>query len=137
MGEQHEAVNIPVAQPTQVDLEMHLGMVLVPQFDLHTKREQQPSDHSHGLFSNSGLQVWAKFFAPQNSTPMQPGVDVPDKWADFITTMLLSPQYFSLAKEILSLQVWSVMSQAEEHQGRKKIFDILDRCPVSPALAQP
>lgn len=111
---QQAAGNALADQPGQVNLEIQLGMVLVPLFDLHAEQEGQIPVLSNGSFSHSGLQAWAKFFAPQSRTPVQLKVEVPDKWADFFTLMLLSPQNFTLAKEILSSSMWFVISQAEE-----------------------
>lgn len=89
--------NIPAAQPGQLDLEMQLGIVLVPHFGLHVERENETSDPLVGLPSDSGLQARARFFALHNSIPTQPMVQVPNQWADFFTAMLLPPQNFNLA----------------------------------------
>lgn len=99
---------------------MQLGMVLVPHLELHAISKGQVSNTTTGPRLDFESQAWANSFDPQAAVPAQMVVDIPDKWADFFSSLLLSPKRFPIVKEILSLGLWAVVSQSEEHQGRKK-----------------
>lgn len=111
---QQVADNIPVAQPGQLNLEVQLGMVLVPPIGLHVERESKFPDSLAGLPSDYASQAWARFFAPHSRSPAQPVIQVPVQWADFFTAMLLSPQNFNLTKDFLSSKMWTLISHSEE-----------------------
>lgn len=45
--------------------------------------------------------------------------------------MLLSPQNFDLAKQILSSKVWSVINQMEDQQDKRQSFALPCHCPIA------
>lgn len=57
--------------------------------------EKRPS-----LYCNDPTSPWAKFFAPSSKEAV-PQFLVPKDWANFFTTLLMSPKHFNRAKELI------------------------------------
>lgn len=82
-------------------------------------------------FYDEPFGPWAKFFAPTVSA-IVPQILVPKDWAKFFTSLLLSPEHFGCAKELLQSKTF--LSCIGSENGDKGIGFILPKqCPLKVA----
>ena len=53
--------------------------------------------------------LWKKYFAPEGQP--KDVIQVPNEWANFIALALLTPDKFEWVKQLLSSQLWKIISE--------------------------
>jgi hypothetical protein len=80
-------------------------------------------------FFDDPLGPWAKFFAPK-PTDVVPQFLVPNDWARFFTTLLLSPKHFSRVKELVQSKAFLSYISDGQNMG----FSLPSKCPIKRPL---
>jgi hypothetical protein len=85
-----------------------------------------------GQFSEQGLLLWEKYFAPHLSFDAgQEGfsVQIPVSWFNFITIMLMTHEKFDWTKNFLKSSLWEIISEIDNNEPNIA-FLIPEKCSV-------
>jgi hypothetical protein len=105
---------------------VHVGMALTHFFPIQNEM------HLTEKFSEQGLMLWDKYFAPHLSfDASQEGfsAQIPVSWFNFITIMLMTPEKFDWTKNFLKSSLWEIISETDNNEPNIA-FLIPEKCSV-------
>ena len=86
----------------------------------------QPHEEMHNACSGfEESDLWKKHFAPVGHP--KEVAQLPNEWVNFIALALLTPEKFEWAKQLLSSQLWKIIS-AQSDSSNLKPFVVPDKC---------
>jgi hypothetical protein len=105
---------------------VQVGMALTHFFPMENEK------HLTEKFSEQGLLLWEKYFAPHlSSDANQEGFSakIPVSWFNFITILLMTPEKFDWTKNFLKSSLWEIISETDINEPNIA-FLIPEKCSV-------